>query len=287
MERGVSHLTITCIQAEIVPGDSARNTRCAQDWLARCERVSEHPHLVLFPEYFLQGLTEDAAELAEPLLGPFGRAMVECAKEHDVFMFAGFLETSPDPARPYNSIGVWGPDGAVGAYHKTHLYDWGEGHPDWKREAKAFLPGDELGLFEIAGARVGVMTCADGLVVEVPRTLAVMGADIILYPNGREEVPPEHAEYHLHAGGVPIAVCNGWGSVGPETMRGGSRIIRTDDDPVSAGATGPAIITATFDVVRLREQRREYWPLSARRPELYRGLSRTHAEWVVEKEKGP
>jgi len=265
-------LTITCVQAEIVPGEPQENTRRAEAWLADCPRVEGHPHLVLFPEYFLQGLTEDYAALAQPATGPFGQAMLTAAREIGAVVCAGFLETSPDPLRPYNSIGLWTPEGRTETYHKTHLYDWGEPHPAWKRECLAFLPGDRLGFFEVGDVRLGVMTCADGLLVEVPRTLAVMGADIILYPNGRSTVPPAHAEFNARASGVPIAVCNGWGSVGIEDMRGSTRVVNHLGKAIAECDPKPSLLTTTIDLADGRDHRRTFWPLTARRPELYGSL---------------
>ena len=265
-------LSITCVQAEIVPGESEENTRRAQVWLAGCSRIAGQGHVVLFPEYFLQGVTEDAATLAQPADGPFGQAMQAAARQLDAVICAGFLETSPGPSRPYNSIGIWTADGLLGTYHKTHLYDWGEPHPDWKRECRAFLPGDRLGLFEFDGIRVGVMACADGLLPEVPRSLAVAGADLILYPNGRPGVPPEHAELHAQASSIPIAVCNGWGTVGIEDMQGTTRVVDYRGKVLAKCEQGPGAISVTIDIAEGRDFRRTYWPLTARRPELYRWL---------------
>jgi len=265
-------LTITCIQAKIIPGAPEENTRRAQEWVANCPKIESHPHVIVFPEYFLQGLTEHNAALAEPLDGPFGQAMTAAARKIGAVVCAGFVETSPDPLRPYNSIGIWGPGCLMDAYHKTHLYDWGERHPHWKRESKAFLPGDRLGLFDIGSVRLGLMTCADGLLVEVPRALAIAQADVILYPNGRGNVPPAHAEFSASASGVPLAVCNGWGSVGPEEMNGTTRVIDHLGQSVAECPAGPGMLSVTIDVAVGRNHRRIFWPLAARRPELYGAL---------------
>ena len=268
-------VTATCVQAEIVPGDPAENTRRAREWVAACPRVGDHPHLILFPEYFLQGLVKEGAALAQPLDGDFGQAMTAAARESGATVLAGFLESSPDPSRPYNTIGIWCPGGVIGAYRKTHLYDLGGDHPDWVRECRAFLPGDRLGFFAMAGLKAGVMTCADGLLVEVPRALAVRGADLILYPNGRGQVPPSHAEFHAEANGVPIAVCNGWGSVGAEEMNGGSRVISHHGSRLVTCEAKSGIVTVSLDISEGRAYRASFWPLAARRPELYRVLSGT------------
>ena len=266
-------VTISCIQAEIIPGDPAENMGRAKAWIDRCPSVEDQPHFILFPEYFLQGLTEQGAQLAQPLDGPFGQAMIKSARDTGATIFAGLLESSPDPNRPYNAIGIWGPEGVMGAYRKTHLYDLGDAHPDWARECRAFLPGDRLGFFTISGINLGIMTCADGLVVDVPRAIALRGADLILYPNGRVEVPLTHAEFHAESNGIPLAVCNGWGPVGIEDMEGGSRVVNHFGVLLATGDAEPGIVTGELDISEGRAYRRTFWPLQARRPEIYGPLT--------------
>lgn len=48
----MSVLTITCIQAEIVPGDPRENTRRAETLLEKCEIVEQGPHFVVFLELY-------------------------------------------------------------------------------------------------------------------------------------------------------------------------------------------------------------------------------------------
>ena len=67
-----------------------------------------------------------------------------------------------------------GPEGFVGRYRKTHLWD----------EEKLFFEPGNLGLnvFDLPFGRVAMMICYDGWHPEVARILKLKGADVILDP---------------------------------------------------------------------------------------------------------
>jgi predicted amidohydrolase len=76
--------------------------------------------------------------------------------------------------RLYNSAVLFGPQGHAGTYRKIHLFD---------REKELFTSGD-LGfpIFDIQGAKVGMMVCFDWIFPESVRSLALGGAEIICHP---------------------------------------------------------------------------------------------------------
>ena len=79
----------------------------------------------------------------------------------------------------FNSVAIVGADnGILGLYRKTHIPD-GEGY----QEKFYFTPGN-LGLrvWDTAIGRIGVGICWDQWFPEVARTMAIKGADILLYP---------------------------------------------------------------------------------------------------------
>jgi len=68
-----------------------------------------------------------------------------------------------------------GPRELIDVYRKAHLF--------WN-EKKVFTPGNTpLKVYDIGGARIGMMICFDWLFPEVTRELAVKGADIICHPS--------------------------------------------------------------------------------------------------------
>ena len=135
--------------------------------------------LVMFPEAFQRDFGEPGSDLAphaEPVDGPFGTALAEAAAAHATTVVAGMFETSPDPARPWNTLLARGE--ADAAYRKIHLYD-SFGY----RESDRVRSGDpEPVVVEIGGFRVGLMTCYDLRFPELGRLLVDAGAEVLVVP---------------------------------------------------------------------------------------------------------
>lgn len=133
--------------------------------------------LLVLPELFNTGYhfisREETADIAEEVpLGKTCQAMMRLAKDRNVFLVFGLAER--DGKCIYNSAGLVGPQGFVGRYRKTHLFD---------EEKLFFDPGDTgFHVFDIGLARIGVMICFDWLFPESARILTLRGADIICHP---------------------------------------------------------------------------------------------------------
>ncbi len=139
------------------------------------------PDLVVFPEAFLRDFGapgSDVSEFAEPLDGPFVRRLAELARAHDLTLVAGMFETSDDPVRPYNTLVVVDRGGLRAAYRKIHLYD-SFGY----RESDRLLAGAlEPVVIDVAGVRVGLMTCYDLRFPELARALVDRDAQLLVVP---------------------------------------------------------------------------------------------------------
>jgi deaminated glutathione amidase len=151
--------------------------------------------LVLAPEYssyFTDEIGPDWLTAAEPLDGPFVDELGVIARELDIVLVAGLIETGSRPDRFRNTIVAVGSDGGVLAVsRKLHLYDaFGARESDWA-EAGDIEP---LQLFAFAGLRVGIQTCYDVRFPEVTRRLVDAGADLVLIP--AEWVRGPQKEHH-------------------------------------------------------------------------------------------
>lgn len=69
----------------------------------------------------------------------------------------------------------------VGVYHQVHLDDWATG--------AGFSPGDQLSVFETRFGRLGIMQDHEAVLPEVPRSLMLQGADLILWPAAASAYP--------------------------------------------------------------------------------------------------
>ncbi len=66
----------------------------------------------------------------------------------------------------------------VAAYRKIHLFD-----ALGQRESETVAPGSEIVIAELAGLKVGILTCYDVRFPELARALALRGADLIAIPS--------------------------------------------------------------------------------------------------------
>ena len=66
----------------------------------------------------------------------------------------------------------------VASYRKIHLFD-----ALGTRESQTVAPGDEVVLADLAGLKVGFLTCYDVRFPELARALTTRGADLIVIPS--------------------------------------------------------------------------------------------------------
>lgn len=112
---------------------------------------------------------------AQSLPGPAEAALREMASDHQLWLVTGSMFERTDDDSIYNTASVIDPDGAViGRYRKMFPFEPYE---------LGVSPGDEFLIFDVPEAgRFGLAICYDTWFPEVPRTLAVMGAEVILRP---------------------------------------------------------------------------------------------------------
>lgn len=231
--------------------------------------------LVLFPELCTSGyLFADRAELmgaAEPLDGESVTRMTAWAKARRAAVAFGLPERKGD--RVYNSAVLVGPEGLIGVYRKVHLFD---------RETVYFDPGEEgFSLFEWNGARIGIMICFDWVFPESARTLALLGAEILLHPSNlvlpyaQDAMITRSLENRLFT-----ATCNRTGEdrLGEESIRytGRSQIVSPKGVRLAeAGAETEEAISVEIDPAQARDKRftRRNDLFLQRRPEFYRRMA--------------
>jgi len=158
-------------QSDVKPGDKAFN-------LARVARAfgGASFDLVVLAELFATGYVfaskADAAAIAEKVPdGATTAALVDLARAKRAFIVGSLVEA--DGEHLFNTAVVVGPHGFIGRHRKIHL-------PDVER--RIFDPGDDVGLFDLDGVRIGVVVCFESWFPEQCRGLALAGADILCHP---------------------------------------------------------------------------------------------------------
>lgn len=183
----------------------------------------------------------------------------------------------------YNSIAMLDDRGEIlGVYRKTHIPD-GPGY----QEKYYFRPGDTgFKVWPTRFGTIGVGICWDQWFPECARSMAVMGAEVLLYPTAIGTEPYDASvdsrdrwqrvmQGHAVANVIPVAAAN---RVGSETANGkpqsyyGSSFIA---DPTGAlvaslDRTETGVITHRFDLSEIDRTRAIWGFFRDRRPETYR-----------------
>ena len=144
-----------------------------------CEKAAaEKAELVVFPELVVHGhCTPNTWELAEPVPdGPSVRKLVDFAVRFNLLLAAGLSEKDRDIV--YNTHVLLGPQGFIGKQRKIHMS---------RDEALFYKGGREIFVFNIGKCKVGTVICYDNQFPEVPRIVALKGADVILMPHAARQ----------------------------------------------------------------------------------------------------
>ncbi|MEJ8302832.1 N-carbamoylputrescine amidase [Saccharibacillus sacchari] len=204
----------------------------------------------------------------------------QIAKELEVVLPISFYEKK-NYAR-YNALAMIDADGEIlGTYRKSHIPD-GPGY----EEKFYFNPGDTgFKVWNTRYGKVGVGICWDQWYPEAARAMALMGAEILLYPTAIGSEPQDssidskdHWQACMigHAGSnlIPVIASN---RIGPESDEDSS--INFYGSSFIAGPRGnklaeasrdqEEILTAEFDLDQLEIDRIEWGVFRDRRPELY------------------
>jgi deaminated glutathione amidase len=132
-------------------------------------------------------------ETAQPLPGPAEQRFCDIARRLGVWLLPGSLfERAGD--RIYNTAPVINPDGQVVARHRKLF--------PWLPYEQGVNPGEEFVVFDVPDVgRFGVSICYDMWFPETVRTLAWMGAEVILHPSLTSTIDrqAEHAMVRAHA----------------------------------------------------------------------------------------
>lgn len=112
---------------------------------------------------------------AQTLPGEAENALSEMAAKHRIWLVTGSIFERCNDGRIYNTASVIDPNGVViGRYRKMFVFEPYE---------TGITPGEEFFVFDVPEAgRFGMTICYDTWFPEVTRTLATMGAEVILRP---------------------------------------------------------------------------------------------------------
>jgi N-carbamoylputrescine amidase len=263
----------------------------AAENLDRAERVVREAagngaQVVLLQElfetpYFCKDHLASHFELARPIAdSPVVQRFQGLARELEVVLPLSVFERANNAY--FNSLAMIDADGSVlGVYRKSHIPE-GPGY----HEKYYFSPGDTgFRVWKTRYGTLGVGICWDQWFPEAARCMALMGADVLLYPTAIGSEPHDASidsrdhwqrcmQGHAAANVMPLVASN---RIGVEhgqkyqmTFYGSSFIAGPAGEKlVEADRSTEAVITATFDLDAIRAQRHAWGVFRDRRPELY------------------
>ena len=251
--------------------------------------AGEGANIILIQElfetpYFCQDQLPEYFELARPVEGNEGIARFQAlARELNVVLPFSFFERANQAH--FNSVATIDAGGEMlGVYRKTHIPD-GVGY----QEKYYFNPGDTgFRVWDTKFGKVGVGICWDQWFPETARCLVLGGAEVLLYPTaiGNEPQFPDWdsrdhwqraMQGHAASNMVPLVASNRIGKESGKnsemTFYGSSFIAdETGAKVAKADRTSEAVLTHTFDLDAIRNQRAQWGFFRDRRPEHYGAL---------------
>jgi N-carbamoylputrescine amidase len=250
------------------------------------EAAAKGARIILLQElftslYFCQVEKFDFFSLATPIdKNPAINRFCAIAEALQVVLPISFFERKGQVY--FNSVAIIDADGTVlGTYRKTHIPD-GPGY----EEKYYFSPGDTgFKVWKTRYATIGVGICWDQWFPEAARVMALMGAEILLYPTaiGSEPLNPSYdsqthwqtcMQGHSAANMIPVVAAN---RVGTETIDGstitfyGSSFITDNKGSLLAKTDrhSRSVIVAELNLDAYTSERAAWGLFRDRRPGMY------------------
>ena len=284
------NITVAAIQMQCVK-DSKKNIETAKRLVL--DAAKKGAQVILLPElfenlYFCQEKNYDSYQLATTVEENEAiKVFKEVAKENEVVLPISVNEKAGNTF--YNSIAVIDADGSVlGVYRKTHIPD-----DHFYQEKFYFTPGNTgFQVWDTRYGKIGIGICWDQWFPETARCLALMGAEVILYPTAIGSEPILECDSmphwrrammgHAASNIVPVVAAN---RIGTEEIIGtkennhqnskldfyGSSFITDETGAIveEANRKDEAILLHEFDLDAIDEMRMSWGIFRDRRPECY------------------
>jgi len=281
----IAAVQMTCL------GTVSENIEKAADFVRQA--AAEGANIILLPElfetkYFCQERNYSYYNLATTVDdNPAVKYFRQICRQLHIVMPISFFERSNNTT--FNTVAVIDADGSVlGIYRKTHIPD-----DHFYQEKFYFSPGDTgFKVWDTAYGRLGVGICWDQWFPESARCMALMGAELLMYPTAIGSEPILECDSmphwrramqgHSASNIIPLVAAN---RTGTETVTAsddnagqnssltfyGSSFITdaTGDIVKEMNRAGEGYITAAFDLDETAKMRAEWGVFRDRRPEHY------------------
>ncbi|MEK5389815.1 nitrilase-related carbon-nitrogen hydrolase [Margalitia sp. FSL K6-0131] len=246
--------------------------------------------LVVAPEMSTTGYYYANRKSIEPFVdtipGKTTDVFAKLTKKYDAYIVFGMPEVDKKTNLYYNSAAMVGPDGYVGKYRKTQM---------WETETHWGAWGD-LGVpvFDTELGKIAINICMDSAYFETARLAGIQGADILAFPTNSSAQAISALPARAQQNGMYIVSANRSNTEHGFHMIGGSAVwspeghklaeapvVMTEKEDVDE----PTITYATIDPKQYDNKNKE--ALKERRPELYKELMQYVEPWDYTKNTTP
>ena len=170
------------VQMEVVPWDASATVDKMVDVISQVSETLPWVQMFVFHELVISGVAQFVAgqtsepwkRIAESIPGPLSDRLCEAARQSGKWLVPGSMYEVQAEAI-YNTSLVISPSGEIVARYRKMF--------PWLPYEFETTPGDQFCVFDIPDVgRFGLCICYDAWFPEVVRTLAWMGAEVILHP---------------------------------------------------------------------------------------------------------
>ena len=217
--------------------------------------------LIVLTEMYDTGFSMNTEVTAEPVGGPATSFLVEQAQHHDAWVAGSVAERVDAAERPFNTLVLAAPNGAVHRYRKIHPFTHSGEH-------EHFRAGRDHVTVDVEGLRVTLFVCYDLRFADEFWTTAA-GTDVYVVPANWPDTRREHWRTLLRARAIEnqayVIGVNRVGTGGRLTYVGDSMIVDPMGEVLASAAGGEALLvcdvdaataTATRDRFRFMQDRR-------------------------------
>ncbi|SFC55238.1 Carbon-nitrogen hydrolase [Alkalibacterium subtropicum] len=259
-------MKVCALQMDLAYKDTNKNKRKITE-LIDTAVMRNKPDVLVLPEmwnvsFFPDDLKENSDKDGEETK----RFLSGLARKHQVNIVGGSVAVESG-GHYYNTSYSFNREGElVHTYNKVHLFSPSNEH-------KKFTAGNELGIFELDGIKVGVATCYDLRFTEWIRRMALEDVQVLFIPAAWPHPRVQAWETLLCARAIEnqffVVGVNSIGTTDKLTFCGHSTIYSPLGERVTSAREEEKLLWADLDLDSIAKARREIAVYQDRRPELY------------------
>lgn len=232
--------------------------------------AEDRASLIAFPEQFATGWDPASTQHVQAASGPIVSGLKAFAEEYAIAILGSFREAHRP--LPFNTAIAIGPDGSVLAqYRKIHPFTFAG-------ENSTYAAGDDLGIFDARGFRLGIAICYDLRFPELFRLYADRNVHGVIVPSAWPADRLHHFELFIQARAAEnqmfVIGVNTTGQNNAGTYNGNSMVAGPDGSVLARAGEEETTLIVDLDAASVMEARKTFPTHKDQKAGLYRKLGR-------------